>query len=136
MRSASRIDEPGTKLPQRGAAMTERVGVTIGQQLGNYRVMRLLGQGGFAQVYLAEHVHLGTQAAIKVLTARLTSEELETFRGEARTIARLEHPHIVRVLDFGVQDNIPFLVMSYAPSGSLRAQHPKDTQLPLTTIVP
>jgi eukaryotic-like serine/threonine-protein kinase len=115
--------------------MTDRIGVTVGQQLGNYRLIRLLGQGGFAEVYLAEHLHLGTQAAIKVLTTRLMNDEFETFRGEARTIARLEHPHIVRVLDYGVQDDMPFLVMSYAPGGSLRSRHPKGTQLPLDTIV-
>ena len=92
----------------------------IGQQLGNYRLTRLLGQGTFADVYLGEHTHLGTQAAIKVLYVQLTSEGIEQFRLEARTIAHLEHPHIVRVLDFGVEDGTPFLVMSYAPNGTLR----------------
>src|SRR6266568_5274163 len=114
--------------------MTERT-TQEGQRLGNYRVIRLLGQGATASVYLAEHVHLGTQAAIKVLTARLVSEEGEQFRQEARTIARLEHPHIVRVLDFGVEDSIPFLVMAYAPGGTLRQRHPKGTRLPLDTVV-
>jgi eukaryotic-like serine/threonine-protein kinase len=107
----------------------------VGQQLGNYRLIRLLGQGGFADVYLAEHIHLDTQAAIKVLSMRLTSDNMEHFRTEARTIARLVHPHIVRVLDFGVEDGTPYLVMDYAPQGSLRQRHPKGTRLPLTTIV-
>lgn len=106
-----------------------------GRQLGNYRLVRLLGQGGFADVYLAEHIHLGTQAAIKVLSMRLTSDNVEHFRTEARTIARLIHPHIVRVLDFGVEDGTPYLVMDYAPHGSLRQRHPKGSLLPLTTIV-
>jgi eukaryotic-like serine/threonine-protein kinase len=66
--------------------MTDRVG----QQLGNYRLVRLLGEGGFAEVYLGEHIYLGTQAAIKVLHTQLASEEVEQFRTEARTIARLE----------------------------------------------
>ena len=47
-----------------------------GQRLGNYRLIRLLGQGGFAEVYLGEHVFLGTQAAIKVLLVRLADEEM------------------------------------------------------------
>src|SRR5256714_1531078 len=106
-----------------------------GQRLGNYRVINLLGQGATASVYLAEHVHLGTQAAIKVLTAQLVSGEGEQFRQEARTIARLEHPHIVRVLDFGVEDGTPYLVMAYAPGGTLRQHHPKGTRLPLDTVV-
>jgi serine/threonine protein kinase len=85
----------------------------VGQQLGNYRLVRLLGQGGFADVYLGKHVYLETQAAIKVLQTQLAREDMEQFRLEARTIARLEHPHIVRVLDFGVEERTPFLVMSY-----------------------
>src|SRR5438270_10539502 len=107
----------------------------LGQQLGNYRLTKLLGKGGFAEVYLGEHVHLGTQAAIKVLHTQLTSGDIEQFRAEARTIARLEHPHIVRILDFGVEGKTPFLVMSYAPNGTLRQRHPKGVQLPLTIIV-
>jgi eukaryotic-like serine/threonine-protein kinase len=54
-----------------------------GQQLGNYRLIRLLGQGGFAEVSLGEHIHLSTQAAIKVLYARLAGNEVEMFRQEA-----------------------------------------------------
>ena len=111
--------------------MTERVG----QQLGNYRLIRLLGEGGFAEVYLGEHIHLGTQAAIKVLRTQLAKEDIETFRNEARTIARLEHPNIVRVLDFGLEGSTPYLVMSYAVNGTLRQRHPKGTRLPLVTIV-
>ncbi|HEV7235130.1 MAG TPA: serine/threonine-protein kinase, partial [Ktedonobacteraceae bacterium] len=107
----------------------------MGQQLGNYRLLRLLGRGGFADVYLGEHVHLNTLAAIKVLDTHLSSEGREQFRDEARTIARLEHPNIVRVLDFGVVDAVPYLVMSYALNGSLRQQHPSGTRLPLATII-
>lgn len=109
--------------------------VCIGQQLGNYRLVRLLGRGGFAEVYLGEHIHLGTQAAIKVLHTQLTGGDIEQFRTEARIIARLEHPHIVRILDFGVEEKTPFLVMSYAPNGNLRQRHPKGIRLPLETIV-
>ena len=73
-----------------------------GQQLGHYHIIRLIGQGGFAEVYLGEHVYLKTQAAIKVLQVRLANEDIEGFLNEARTIAGLKHPHIVRVLDFGI----------------------------------
>src|SRR6059058_3100404 len=109
---------------------------SIDQRLGNYRLIRLLGHGGFADVYLGEHIHLNTLAAIKVLDARLTADEITQFRNEARTIARLEHPHIVRVLEFGVEGHTPFLVMSYAPNGTLRQRHPRGTPIPITTIIP
>src|SRR6266496_1382307 len=108
----------------------------IGQQLGNYRLVSLIGAGGFADVYLSEHIHLGTQAAIKVLSTSLGSEGIEQFYRESRTIARLEHPHIIRVLDFGVEeDGTPFLIMSYAPNGTLRQRHPKGSRVPLSSVV-
>src|SRR5436190_11700990 len=97
-----------------------------GRQLGNYRMQRLLGEGGVAQVYLGEHVYLKTTAAIKVLLTNLPENELQAFLNEARTIAHLKHPQIVRVLEFGIDDTqVPFLVMSYAPHGTLRQRHPR-----------
>src|SRR5256714_13182968 len=111
--------------------MTDRVG----QQLGNYQLIRLLGEGGFAEVYLGEHIHLGTEAAIKVLHTQLASDDVDKFRTEARTIARLIHPHIVRVLEFGVEGKTPFLVMEYAPNGTLRQRHQKGSRLPLELVL-
>src|SRR6266568_5826781 len=108
---------------------------SVGQRLGNYRLVRLLGQGGFAQVYLGEHQRLGTQAAIKLLSTHLSDDEVEKFLAEARIIARLEHPHVIRILDFDVEQDIPFLVMSYAPNGTLRQRYPKGTRLPPDSIL-
>jgi serine/threonine protein kinase len=88
----------------------------IGQQLGNYELLELLGQGGFAEVYLARHIYLKTSAAIKVLQVRLTDSALDKFLAEARTIAQFSHPHIIRVLEFGIEQGTPFLVMNYAPT--------------------
>ena len=106
-----------------------------GQQLGNYQLIRTLAEGGFAEIYLGEHIHLGTNAAIKVLHAQLTSEDLKQFREEARSIARLRHPHIVAIFDFDVKGNVPFLVMEYAPNGTLRHRHPRGSRLSPTTIL-
>jgi eukaryotic-like serine/threonine-protein kinase len=100
----------------------------VGQQLGNYIIVRKLGEGGFAEVYLGEHIHLGTYAAIKVLHTQLLGGDTDTFRQEARTVAHLIHPHIVRVLDFGIEGSTPFLVMDYAPHGTLRQRHPRGTR--------
>ena len=107
----------------------------LGQQLGNYRLVSLLGQGGYAEVYLGQHVRLNQQAAIKVLHAHLTVQEVEHFQQEAQTIATLVHPGIVRVFDYDVQDGIPFLVIDYAPNGTLRHLYPKGSLVPLPVIV-
>ncbi len=106
-----------------------------GQQLGNYRLLCLLGQGGFSDVYLGEHLHLKTLAAIKVLQMRLLASMMEQFQSEAQAIASLVHPHIVRTLDFGLTDGVPFLIMDYAPNGTLRDRCPRGKCLPLATIV-
>src|SRR5712692_200496 len=106
-----------------------------GQQFGNYRLVRLLGQGGFAEVYLGQHLRLNQQAAIKVLYAHLTEAEAEHFSQEAQTISTLVHPSIIRVFDYDVQDGVPFLVMDYAPNGSLRRRYPKGNPVPLPQIV-
>ena len=108
----------------------------LGGQLGNYRLIRLLGQGSFADVYLGEHVHLNTQASIKVLDMRLTNDDMGDFLAEARTIARLRHPYIIQVLEFGVEGNTPFLVMDYAPNGTLRQRYSVGTILSPEIILP
>ena len=59
----------------------------VGQQLGNYRLLRLLGRGGFAEVYLGEHVYLKRRAAIKVLHTLLEEEDIEPFLAEAQLLA-------------------------------------------------
>jgi serine/threonine protein kinase len=107
----------------------------VGQQLGNYTILRLLGSGGFADVYQARHIHLGTFAAIKILHSRLRSSDSDLFRKEARTLAQLQHPHIIRVLDFGIEDDTPFLVMEYAASGSVRQHTPSGRPLSFATII-
>src|SRR5439155_16868074 len=71
---------------EKDKTMTNR----IGQVFGNYRLTHLLGQGGFADVYLGEHVHLNTWAAIKVLRTQMMSSVMLDFRNEARMIAHLE----------------------------------------------
>jgi len=99
-------------------------------------LLRLLGSGSFAEVYLGEHVKNKASAAIKILNTRLTDEkDLRGFINEARTF-RLKHPHIMQLLDFGIQpDGTPFLIMAYASHGTIRQRHPRGTILPLATIV-
>src|SRR5215469_14523971 len=96
----------------------------VGQQLGNYRLLRLLGHGGFAEVYLGEHVYLKRRAALKVLHTSLEDADIDQFLVEAQTLARLSHPHIVHVYDFAVEQGTPFFAMDYAPHGTLRKLYP------------
>ena len=108
----------------------------IGEQIGNYRLLRLLGRGSFADVYLGEHIHLNMQAAIKVLDMRLTNDDMGDFLKEARTIAHLRHPSIIQVLEFGVENNTPFLAMDYAPNGTLHTRFPKGSRHTAEDIQP
>src|SRR5713226_2930639 len=116
---------------------TRRVSMSdrAGQQIGNYRLERLLGSGGFADVYLGKQVYLDSLAAIKLLKTNLSEGDIEDFRSEARTLVRLIHPHIVRILDFGLEGDTPFLVMDFAPNGTLRQRHRREEQLGLRLVV-
>lgn len=105
------------------------------QQLGNYLLARLLGEGGFANVYLGEHIYLHTHAALKVVRMRLSEEHSKRFLTEARIIAHLDHPNIVKIHDFGIHEETPFLVMSYAPYGSVRALCKPGHPLPAEKII-
>ncbi|MFL5586881.1 MAG: protein kinase domain-containing protein, partial [Ktedonobacteraceae bacterium] len=106
-----------------------------GHQLGNYRLVRHLGLGAFAEVYLGEHLYLKSEAALKVLRISPKDEEMERFLKEALTLVGLRHPNIVRVLEFGVEGDTPFLVMDYAPGGTVRNRYPTGSRLPLATTV-
>ena len=108
----------------------------IGQQLGNYRLVEVLGIGALTKVYLGEHVYLNTLAAIKVLDAsKLDAFSSDTnfmfrFQREAGVLAKLVHPNIIRVLEFGVvQGTIAFLVVTYAPRGTFPRSYPKGSCL-------
>jgi serine/threonine protein kinase len=97
----------------------------VGQQFGNYRLVRLLGQSDWASVYVGEHLSLHTQVAIKLFTLPLTGDDVGHFHTEVSVLARLAQPSLLRVLEGGLEDDRPFLVMDYAPGGSLRAPHPR-----------
>jgi serine/threonine protein kinase len=96
----------------------------IGKQLGIYQVQAKLGQGGMARVYKAYHPHLRREVAIKVILAE--SADLANFQVrfklEAQMIASLDHPNIVRVYDFGEENDLAYLVMQYVSGGTLREQ--------------
>lgn len=107
----------------------------VGQQFGNYRLTRMLGKGGFAEVYLGEHLFLKNFAAVKVLFATPTGREAQEFLFEAQTLARLIHPHIVPIREFAILRGTPFLAMDYAAGGTLRQRYARGTCLSLETTV-
>jgi tetratricopeptide (TPR) repeat protein/tRNA A-37 threonylcarbamoyl transferase component Bud32 len=94
----------------------------VGRSLGRYKLEKLLGQGGMAQVYRATDTKLARSVAVKVILATHANEPqfLERFLREARVVASLEHPNILPVYDFGEEEGIPFLVMPCLEGGTLR----------------
>ena len=91
-----------------------------GTRLGNYEVQEQLGVGGMAVVYRAVQSSLGREVALKVLAPALTedSEFLKRFENEARTLASLDHPNILAIIDFDTVDGVTFLTMPLARGGS------------------
>nr|BBH93381.1 hypothetical protein KTA_15800 [Thermogemmatispora argillosa] len=111
-----------------------------GQHLDHYHLLRLLGTGSVGQVYLAEDQRHSPplQVALKLLFAfQLAPDDLSAFLNEVRASLRLRHPHIVPLLDLGFdpQRFLPFLVMAFAPGGSLRQRLPRGSRLPLGTVL-
>jgi tRNA A-37 threonylcarbamoyl transferase component Bud32 len=93
----------------------------IGQNLGKYKIVSLLGHGGMATVYKGHQADVDRFVAIKVLPPHPGRDPqfTERFNLEARTIARLQHPHILPLYDYGVQDDILYLVVALVETGSL-----------------
>jgi eukaryotic-like serine/threonine-protein kinase len=89
--------------------------------VGGYTVIRLLGQGGMGQVYLAEHQRIARRVAVKVLLPELSANEsvIERFFTEARATSLIRHPGIVEVLDCDVLDNQAYIVMEFLEGESL-----------------
>ncbi|MCA9873526.1 MAG: protein kinase [Anaerolineales bacterium] len=104
-------------------------------QVGRYQIIKKIGQGGMAIVYLAKDPEIGREVAIKVLTPQgPESDELRArFHQEAQTIASLDHPWIVPIYDYGEVNGAPYLVMRHMAGGSL-ADWLRRGPLPLPTI--
>ena len=106
-------------------------------KIGRYRIIQRLGQGGFGRVYLAQDDDLDRSVAVKVPNPERVAgpEDIEAFLTEARILAKLDHPNIVRVHEFAVEQGTPFLAMDHAPGSTLRHRHPHGTCPSLATIV-
>jgi serine/threonine-protein kinase len=96
-----------------------------GQLFGNYRVVRLLGQGGFGEVYLAENPHLDRRAAVKVLHSAMAQDKelVRRFLNEARAASAIRHPNIIDVFDAGMTpEGSPYILMEFLEGVSLQTR--------------
>ncbi|MFN9205141.1 MAG: protein kinase domain-containing protein, partial [Gemmatimonas sp.] len=101
-----------------------------------YRVDRELGAGGMATVYLAHDLKHERDVAIKVLHPDLGAAlGAERFLSEIKTTAKLQHPHILPLLDSGAADGLLYYVMPYVRGETLRARLERETQLPIVDAV-
>jgi hypothetical protein len=87
--------------------------------LPGYEVEAVLGHGGMGIVYRARQAALGRQVAVKMMAGPPGADSAQRFRAEARALAALQHPHVVQVFEAGQADGRPYLVMEFAPGGSL-----------------
>jgi serine/threonine protein kinase len=96
----------------------------VGRHLGAYRMLSLVGEGGMARVYKAQHERLQRVVAIKVILPQSAglADFQARFEQEAKLIARLQHGNIVSVYDFGESANMVYLVMQYVEGGTIRDQ--------------
>src|SRR5262245_49444538 len=108
---------------------TRRIAATLGDR---YEVEREIGSGGMARVYLARDLRHGRLVAIKVMRPELASGlGAERFLREIQVVARLQHPHILGLVDSGEKDGLLFYVMPYVAGESLRARLDRERELPV-----
>ena len=108
----------------------------IDSTIGKYKILRLIGEGGMASVYEAEHEMLGTKVAIKILNPLLSSNHQikERFRNEARLMASLDHPNITRVIDFDEQPQQLSILMEYLGGENLNQRIKRNGPLSVSEV--
>ena len=119
-------------LPPEGAHPT-----LVGAQLGSFRIVRLLGQGGMGSVYLGEHTAIGSRVAIKVLHRHLASDPqlVARFYAEARAVNLIGHENIVSIYDLFAGPDRPYLIMEYLEGQALSTLLEKGV-LSVEVVVP
>ena len=98
--------------------------LAAGTAVGPYRILEQVGRGGMATVYKAHHAALARNVAIKVLPSHLADDDIfrERFRAEAVTIAKLRHPNILAVYDYGNESGLFYIVTEFVDGGTLADQ--------------
>jgi serine/threonine protein kinase len=96
------------------------VPIEPGTKLGQYEIQEFIGQGAMGTVYRAYHAQLDRTGAVKVMQAISPDRDsIARFRHEAQAIARMRHPNILNVFDFGEYEGTPYMIVEYVPGGSL-----------------
>ncbi len=108
----------------------------VGHQLGQYQLIEQIGKGGMATVYRARQASIGRDVAIKILPSTLMHDDtfLARFYREAEVIARLQHPHILPVYDFGEYEGMPYIVMALLSGGTLADRIHSEGPIDLTEV--
>ena len=111
---------PSSAAPEGGGQTAE---LSVGRQLGTYRIVRCVGSGGMGEVYEAFHTRLQKKVALKTLRKSLAQkpEARARFLREGETASRIRHPHIVDITDIGEDGGVPFLVMELLEGETLSA---------------
>jgi tRNA A-37 threonylcarbamoyl transferase component Bud32 len=119
---AAFLDRERRKQPTAPSDTPSPAGDLTGKTLGAYRVLEPLGRGGMAEVYKGYHPLLDRYVALKVLHAHFSADAQfqERFQREAATVAKLRHPNIVQVHDFGWKDSVTFMAMEYVQGRTLK----------------
>ena len=128
--------QPQETLLQRGAFNPPATPGTLGS-LDRFEILRLLGEGGMGQVYLAREPRTNTRVAIKILRPQMADDPqmVHRFLTEARHMYRLSHPRILRVLEVSDRKEGPYYVMPYVEGGSLLGQYKPSQPLPVKRIL-
>src|SRR5262245_11037345 len=113
------------------SAIDARVAMLEQALKNKYKIIKKIGSGGFAEVYLGEHAQLGRQVAIKILLHSFAGEEdmIERFRREAKAAAKLSHPNIIDIYDVGESDGIYFIVMKYINGETLARKTRREKKI-------
>lgn len=94
----------------------------IGKKIGRYQIIRLLGEGGMGEVYLAKDLQLNRQIALKILPAYLVEddESVARFKKEALAASSISHPNIAHIYEAGIEGNLRFIAMEFVEGNTLR----------------